>query len=264
MGAPQRSHTYSGGADGRCRVSFIPSHWRGGGAKSTHECRTLGPMVGTSRPPRVFLLSPANAGGERAAMLTSPAAMFSLAQRLRSGTGAPLGEVMSFLSGLYFRGKLAYGLQFAAPPTPRCPGVLVITPDRGLLPPETPMTLEALRASARVDIHERNAAYREPLAATARALARRIGRGCEVVLLGSIASEKYTAVLGQAFGDRLRFPLDFVGRGDMSRGGLLLRCVRAERELPYVPLAGATRHGQRPPRLTPLARTAAAVTTRTR
>src|SRR5258706_6690181 len=113
-------------------------------------------MAGPERIARVFLLSPANAGGERAGMLTSPSAMFPLAQRLRSRTGAPLGEVMSFLSGLYFRGKLTYGLTFAAPPKPRCPGVLVITPDRGLLPPETPITLEALRASARVDIHEKN------------------------------------------------------------------------------------------------------------
>jgi hypothetical protein len=216
------------------------------------------------RTPRVFLLSPANAGGERAAMLTSPAAMFSLASRLRSRTGAPLGEVMSFLSGLYFRGKLAYGLTFATPPTPRCPGVLVITPDRGLLPPQTPMTLQALRASARVDIHEKNATYRVPLETSARALARRLGRRAEVVLLGSIASEKYTAVLSDVFGDRLRFPIDFVGRGDMSRGGLLLRCVRAGLELPYVPLDGVVRHGQRPPRLAPLPRREPAPTLPTR
>ena len=54
------------------------------------------------------------------------------------------------------------------------------------------------------------------------------------------------------FGERLTFPLDFVGRGDMSRGGLLLRCVRAERELTYVPVSGAVRHGPRPPKLTPV------------
>ena len=35
----------------------------------------------------------------------------------------------------------------------------------------------------------------------------------------------------------------------MSRGGLLLRCVTADVELPYVPLRGAVRHGARPPRL---------------
>lgn len=203
---------------------------------------------------RVFLLSPASCRGERAALLTSEAAAFPLARRLRSEDGAPVGEVMSFLSGLYFRGKLTYALTFAAPPSARCPGVLVITPDRGLVAPHAPVTIADLRAAARVDIHVRNASYRRPLEATARALARRIGRACEVVLLGSIASEKYTGVLGEIFGDRLRFPADFVGRGDMSRGGLLLRCVREARELPYVALAGAARHGPRPPRLTPLAR----------
>jgi len=208
----------------------------------------------TISEPRIFLLSPANLGGERAALLISPRAAFPLAARVRSREGAPLGEVMSFLSGLYFRGKLAYGLAFAAPPSSRCPGVLVITPDRGLQPPETPLTLRALLAAGRVDIHQKNARYRRPLEASAQALARRIGRQCEVVLLGSIASEKYTAVLGEIFGDRLRFPVDFVGRGDMSRGGLLLRCVAAQRELPYVALDGAVRHGPRPPKLVPLPR----------
>jgi len=33
----------------------------------------------------------------------------------------------------------------------------------------------------------------------------------------------YVGALAAAFGDRLRFPVEFVGRGDMSRGGLLLR-----------------------------------------
>src|SRR5919109_4761093 len=169
-------------------------------------------MIGTPPPvastPRIFLLSPANLGGERAALLTSPRAAFPLAARVRSRAGAPLGEVMSFLSGLYFHGKLAYGLAFAAPPSPRCPGVLVITPDRGLQPPETSLTLRTLLAAGRIDIHQANARYRRPLETSALALARRIGRRCEVVLLGSIASEKYTAVLGAVFGDRLRFPID--------------------------------------------------------
>jgi hypothetical protein len=38
----------------------------------------------------------------------------------------------------------------------------------------------------------------------------------------------------------------------MSRGGLLLRCVRDRRELEYVPVLGAVRHGPRPPRLEPV------------
>jgi len=73
-----------------------------------------------------------------------------------------------------------------------------------------------------------------------------------VILLGSIASPKYVDVLQSIFGERLLFPADFVGRGDMSRGGLMLRCVSAAEELVYVPIAGAVRHGVRPPRLAPL------------
>jgi hypothetical protein len=190
---------------------------------------------------RVFLLSPANCGGERAQLLFSPRAAFPLAQRLRAPGGAPLGEVMSFVSGLYFRGKLAYAATFGVP--------LVITADAGLRPAETPVTLATLRASARVDIHARNARYRRPLEASARAVAALLEPDDTVTLLGSIASDKYVDVLLAIFGERLTFPVDFVGRGDMSRGGLLLRCVRAGRELPYVPVAGAIRHGARPPRL---------------
>ena len=59
------------------------------------------------------------------------------------------------------------------------------------------------------------------LLASARALDEEIGPECEVVLLGSIASAKYVDVLTDVFGERLLFPIDFVGRGDMSRGGLL-------------------------------------------
>ncbi len=69
------------------------------------------------------------------------------------------------------------------------------------------------------------------------------------VLLGSVASAKYTAPLLEVFGERLLFPVDFVGRGDMSRGGLMLRHARSGIELPYVPVRGAQLHGTRPPRL---------------
>jgi hypothetical protein len=71
------------------------------------------------------------------------------------------------------------------------------------------------------------------------------------VLLGSIASAKYTGPLLGTFGDRLLFPKEFVGRGDMSRGGLMLRCVDTMTELTYVPVRGAERHGERPPKLAP-------------
>jgi len=209
-----------------------------------------------SSPSRVFLLSPANCGGIRARMMLSPNAGFELARQLQSSAGAPLGEVFSFVSGLYFRGKLAYARRFARPPDPTDPiaasGVLVITTNTGLRTADTPVTVESFRAFALGDIDLRNESYRRPLEQSARALREAIGPDCEVVLLGSVASGKYVDLLLPIFGDRLMFPVHFVGRGDMSRGGLMLRCVMAGLELPYVPLAGAIRHGERPPKLEPL------------
>jgi hypothetical protein len=204
----------------------------------------------------IFLLSPANCGGKRARIVMSDRAGFELAVRLRTKEGAPLGEVFAFLSGLYFRGKLAYGRAFARPPDSTSsisgPGVFVITPTAGLRSVDTLVTLDALRAFAEVDIAADNPRYRRPLESSARAVADDIGPECAVVLLGSIASPKYVDVLQRIFGDRLLFPADFVGRGDMSRGGLMLRCVTSGEELRYIPVAGAVRNGKRPPKLTPL------------
>ena len=201
----------------------------------------------------MFLLSPARCDGQRAEMVLSPRAAFPLACRLREPDGAPLGEVMSFMSGLYFRGKLTYAEAFARA-ADGAAGVLVITQDAGLRPPSTPVTAETLRQAARVDIDAGNPLYRQPLEVSAGALAARLAPGDEVVLLGSIASSKYVDVLTGIFGERLLFPAEFVGRGDMSRGGLLLRCARAGLELTYVPVLGAVRTGVRPPRLEPLPR----------
>src|SRR3954466_14958125 len=207
---------------------------------------------------RVFLLSPANCSGLRAKMVLSERAQFDLAVRLRAGSGVAIGEVFAFVSGLYFRGKLAYALEFARPPEPGSElvgsGALVITPTAGLRPAETAVTVDAIRAFAGVDIAADDPRYRRPLLASAKALDEEIGPDCDVVLLGSIASAKYVDVLTGVFGSRLRFPIDFVGRGDMSRGGLLLRCVRSGEELSYAPVDGAVRHGPRPPRLPRLPR----------
>jgi hypothetical protein len=206
---------------------------------------------------RIFLLSPANAAGQRARIVMSERATFDLAVRLRSG-GAQLGEVFSFLSGLYFRGKLAYANAFSSPPDPESAitgsGVFVITPTAGLRSPDTLVTIDALHAFAKVDVAADNPEYRRPLEQSARAVAADVGPECAVILLGSIASPKYVDVLQGIFGDRLMFPSDFVGRGDMSRGGLLLRCVSAQEELAYVPVSGAVRHGVRPPKLDPATR----------
>ena len=192
---------------------------------------------------RVFLLSPASASGLRAAMLLQPRASFDLARRIRSSAGAPLGEVYTFLSGLYFRGKLEYASRFA-------PGsVWIITPASGLMLPTARVRRDELQSWAQVPIATSEPAYRLPLERDAKELARSCPPDAEIVLLGSIATDKYCSVLLETFGSRLVFPPAFVGRGDMSRGGLLLRSAREGVELPYVPIAGATLHGPRPSRL---------------
>ena len=199
---------------------------------------------------RIFLLSPAHCGGLRARLVMSERASFDLAQRVRVGAGAPLGEVFSFLSGLYFRGKLTYARAFARP-TDGSSGVFVITPTDGMRPADEPVDVARLRRFATVDIEGDDPRYREPLDRDARRLARRIGARGEVVLLGSIATGKYIDPLLAVLGERLRFPADFVGRGDMSRGGLLLRCARTGTELTYVGVRDIVRRGPRPPRLPP-------------
>jgi len=227
-------------------------------ASGARKAGRAGKVSKAQEPSRVFLLSPANLGGIRAQMMLSSRAQFQLARQLQSESGAPLGEIFSFVSGLYFRGKLAYARRFARPPDPTDPvtagGVLAITSNAGLRSVDTIVTVESFRAFATGDIDSRNPTYRKPLEQSARALRDAIGPDCEVVLLGSVASGKYVDLLLPIFDDRLMFPPDFVGRGDMSRGGLMLRCVMAGFELPYVPLAGASRHGARPPKLEPLKR----------
>ena len=187
----------------------------------------------------VFLLSPANCAGTRAQILlksqTSP-----LTARLANG-GAPLGEVFTFMSSLYFRGKLAYATRFGH--------AYVITPGRGLVPTDVLIRVEDLRKMATVPVDEAVPAFREPLVRDATALNRNLGSTDRVVLLGSVATDKYVGPLLEVFGDRLHFPATFVGRGDMSRGGLMLRCAKAGTQLEYVPVRGAVLHGPRPPKL---------------
>lgn len=201
---------------------------------------------------RLFLVSPASCGGRRAGLLFNDRASFDLAVRVRSDPGVPLGQVFSFLSGLYFRGKLAYATAFAAPPR-GVPGVLIITSCEGLKPPHERVDLERLRRFSEVPIDASNERYREPLLRDARALEATLAASpdCEVVLLGSVASGKYVELLSDVLGTRLRFPSEFVGRGDMSRGGLMLRSVEDRTELLYVPVAGTVRRGTRPPKLAP-------------
>lgn len=182
---------------------------------------------------RIFLLSPADTRGRRAGTLFRPAGDFELAQRLRTPAGAPLGEVFSFVSGLYFRGKLAYAQRFARAPS-GLPGTLVITAGRGLLHAEEPVTLAELEEFSQVAIDLRDSRYFVPLVSAAEGLARELSAETEVVLLGSIATSKYTGVLLDIFGERLSFPETFLGLGDMQRGSILLRAASSGIELPYL------------------------------
>jgi hypothetical protein len=206
----------------------------------------------TALPQRVFLISPANCSGQRARLLQRPDPGHDLGRRLHAGDGVPLGELFSFVSSLYFRGKLSYARTFARTPA-GVAGVHVITPCDGLRGPETLLGLADIARYAAVDVDPDEPRYREPLLRDLAALAAD-WRDADVVLLGSVASPKYVDLLTPVIGERLHFPADFVGRGDMSRGGLLLRAVEAGRELEYRPLAGAERRGARPARLSPLRR----------
>jgi len=203
---------------------------------------------------RIFLLSPANVAGIRAGLVMNENGDSDLARRLRQD-GVPLGQLFSFMSALYFRGKLAYARAFAAAP-PDVAGAFVITASGGLVPADTLVTLERLREISAGSIDPSDARYRTPLDRDAQLLSEAAGRNCEIVLLGSIATPKYVDPLLDVFGGRLVFPAEFVGRGDMSRGGLMLRCAQSGEQLTYIPVLEATRHGRKPPKLEPLVRKA--------
>ena len=197
------------------------------------------------QPRRIFLLSPASSSGKRAALLFNDRADFELARRVRTEAGAPLGEVFSFLSGLYFRGKLTYARIFEAPPPRRASGVHLITSTDGICSPATMVTLKDLERFATVPIDADEPRYRLPLERDAETLAGQIGAKCEVVLLGSIATGKYVDVLEPIFGARLRFPREFLGHGDMARGGMLLERATSGVELTYIPVSDPSRLGTR-------------------
>lgn len=203
--------------------------------------------------PTVFLLSPARCGSVRAQQLIAESTGSELGKQLQAPGGAPLGEVFAYLSSLYFRGKLLYARAFAHRPDGE-PGVFVITPGEGLRVESEHITAHELRAYGSVEVHHENERFTAPLSRDAQQLAAAAGPATRVVLLGSIASSKYLSTLQAVFGSRLLFPADFVGRGDMSRGGLLLRGARERRELPYAPVMATVLRGPRPPRLPPIKR----------
>jgi hypothetical protein len=198
----------------------------------------------------VFLLSPAYCGGRRAAIMLRQGSQLAIAKRLDEER-LSLGEAFSFMSGLYFRGKITYASAFGA----TADSTLVITPTRGLQSPDMVVTRELLQEFAGVDISSDDARYSRPLERDLRVLSARMPADARVVLLGSVATGKYVDILVRWLGERLHYPSSFVGRGDMSRGGLLLRHAASGVELDYAVLdPGARRHGPRPPKLDPATR----------
>lgn len=181
---------------------------------------------------KVFLLSPANLSGLRAKQLMSPRAKFDSAVMYRSPEGVPIGLAFAFMSALYFRGKITYALHFADPSN-----VYVIAPGFGLVPADWRITEERMKKLQRTEVDVRVRNYRTPLQRDAKALTKSLPDDAQVVLLGSVASGKYVDILWPILGERLVFPAMFAGLGDMSRGGLLLRAARANRELEYTSLS---------------------------
>ena len=163
----------------------------------------------------------------------------------QSPEGVPIALAFAFMSALYFRGKITYALHFADPsPAVGGFGIYVIAPGFGLVPPDWRLSEERMKKlrATEVDVSKRN--YVRPLREEAQKLAAALEDDARVVLLGSVATGKYVDVLWPIFKDKLRFPGIFAGLGDMSRGGLLLRAVRENRELEYVKL-DAPRHRSR-------------------
>ena len=214
---------------------------------------TQGPASRYAHRNTIFLLSPARTGGDRGLRLIEGTAASPIAQQLQTAEGVPLCEVFAYLSSLYFRGKLTYARAFARPPR-ELRGVFIITPGAGLVHEGAAVTADDLREFVSVSIDARDERYAAPRLRDGQALAERAGEDTRFVLLGSIASGKYVEPLLKVLGERVLFPAEFVGRGDMSRGGMLLRAVRDGVELGYVPVLGAERHGPRPAKLPRLPR----------
>ena len=163
-------------------------------------------------------------------------AKFAAAMQYRTEAGVEIADAFAFMSALYFRGKIAYALHFAP-----LEDVFVIAPGFGLVSPAWRITHERMKVLQKTEVDVRVKKYRTALARDAKALAKTLDDDAQVVLLGSVASGKYVDILWPVFGERLVFPGMFAGLGDMSRGGLLLRAARADRELEYTSLS-APRH----------------------
>lgn len=183
--------------------------------------------------PTIFLLSPANLTGVRAQQLRSPRSAFAAAAAYRSPGGVAVADAFTYMSALYFRGKAAYARKFAASDGQR-PLAFVIAPGFGLVPLDWRLDAVRMRRMQRISVDPRKRSYRKPLEEQLRALAA-AHPDARFVLLGSIATGKYTDVLAPILGDRLHYPASFAGIGDMSRGALMLRAAASGEELAYAP-----------------------------
>lgn len=194
---------------------------------------------------RAFLLSPANMRGVRGRRILDGSSRAPFMEALRGGDRVSIGDVYESISSLYYRGKRAYARRFGQPSG----DALVITSTRGLMPDSALVGLDDLHELAGMELGPDNLAYVSALKRSAVVLREDLGVAGQAVLLGSLASAKYLEPLVEVLGDRLHVPLAFVGRGDMSRGGLMLRCVADGVELTYGRASILKRRGPRPPRL---------------
>ncbi len=186
--------------------------------------------------PIIFLLSPANLNGIRARQLCSKRARFDAAVAYRDG-GVAIGRAFSFMSALYFRGKITYSERFKRPPAGmELDGVLIITPGYGLVRPDWKIDEEKMRRLRRTKVDAKSRTYRKALERDLEAIAGFCGEETRFVLLGSVATGKYVDVLHPILGERLLFPKTFAGMGDMQRGAVMLRAARDGQELDYVGL----------------------------
>ena len=110
----------------------------------------------------IFLISPANLSGKRGKMVMNPQANFELARTLRGTSGAPLGAVFSFVSGLYFRGKMSYARAFGHAAANEASS-FVMTAGGGLCRLDEPVTLSRLHGWRGVEVDERNPHFTAPL-----------------------------------------------------------------------------------------------------
>ena len=181
---------------------------------------------------RLFLLSPASLTGLRAKQMTSTRAQFAVAQLYRSPEGVAIEDAFAFMSALYFRGKIAYARRFADAPPDLGSGIFIIAPGYGLVPAGWKLDQERMKKMRRTAVDLEVPSYRRALERDARRIADAAPEA-SIVLLGSIATGKYVDVLWPIFGQRLLFPISFVGIGDMSRGSLMLNAARSGEELEY-------------------------------